>query len=532
MLREARDRLEHQIAPLRERPDVRLQSPTPVTTDFSDIEASGQCFDILDIRVQGAQSISAAVIEKRTLPYLNQCLGLEHINALLGIISNVYLEKGYVTSRAYIAPQDLSDGTLDIVVIEGVIEGIHSADGTLNDRQLRWAFPSSANAVLNIRDLEQGVENLNSLGQNNSAIELNPGLEEGGSEVAVTNQMSRAWRGSLGINNYGVESTGKYQLDGHLIVDNLLGVNDTTFFSASSNVGQHELPHALSRSYAVFWSVPTGYWHWSLQNSFYEYEQTVVGNVIDFSIHGSSLNSSVQLGRTVYRGQTGKLDLSAGFTRKDSKNYIEDVFLETSSRTLYEWGLSASYRHYLPQGTLSVNGHIYKSVPWFGAKQQVVAAEDNFQFTKYQLNIGYNTQFHLAEQPVFYAMTADFLYSPKIILASEGLSVGGRYSVRGLSQSSLFGYKGGYIRNDFTLPGQISWSWLEQVHYYVGIDIGMSNLPEYSDRRSEWVAGSVAGVQLYQGNFSAGFSYARALRVPDFLPQKQQEIDFSVRFSF
>lgn len=532
MLKQGLDRLEHQIAPLRERPDVRLQQPKQTATNFTDIETAGNCFAISAIQLQGAEIISAALIEKATLPYLHQCLGLEHINALLGVISNLYLEQGYVTSRAYIVPQDLSDGTLDIVVMEGVIESISSADGSISPTQLKWAFPVYAESVLNIRDIEQGVENLNALGQNNATVALNPGAEQGGTQIVISNQLSRAWRGSLGINNSGVDSTGEYQLDGNLVFDNLLGVNDTTFFSASSNMGKHELPHALSRSYAMSWSMPVAYWQWSLQNSFYKYEQTVIGNVVNFSIHGSSLNSSIQLNRTLYRGQTGKFDLSASFIRKDSKNYIEDVFLETSSRTLYIWDLAGSYRHFLPQGTFSVNAHINKSVPWFDAKQQLVAAEDDFQFTKYQLNLGYNTQFHLGSMPVLYSVAADFLYSPKVILASEGLTVGGRYSVRGLSQSSLFGYKGGYIRNNFSLPSETSWPWLDQVQYYAGVDIGSSNLPEYPDKSSEWVAGSVVGIKLYDRNLSVNISYARALRVPDFLQQKQQEIDFSVRLSF
>lgn len=532
MLKQGLDRLEHQLAPLRERPDVRLQQSKQAITDFSDIETAGTCFNISAINLEGAQIVSAALIEKATLPYLNQCLGLEHINTLLSVISNLYLERGYVTSRAYIAPQDLSDGSLDIVVLEGVIENISSADGSISTTQLQWAFPAYAAMVLNIRDIEQGVENLNSLGQNSATVALNPGAERGGTQVVISNQLSKAWRGSLGINNSGVASTGEYQLDGNLVLDNLLGVNDTTFFSASTNIGKHELPHALSRSYAVSWSMPVAYWQWSLQNSFYEYEQTVIGNVVNFSIHGSSLNSSVQLNRTLYRGQTGKLDVSASFIRKDSKNYIEDVFLETSSRTLYIWDLAGSYRHFLPKGTFSVNAHIHKSVSWFDAKQQLVAAEDDFQFTKYQLNLAYNTQFHLGSVPLLYAVTADFLYSPKVILASEGLTVGGRYSVRGLSQTSLFGYKGGYIRNDVSLPAETSLPWLNQVQYYAGVDIGSSNLPEYPDRGSEWVAGSVVGIKLYDRHLSVNISYARALRVPDFLQQKQQEVDFSVRFSF
>lgn len=532
MLKQGMDRLEHNIAPLRERADVQLQRPDSFITDFSQPDSTDQCFDIRHINIEGITKLASHDTELVIAPFLQQCIGLAHINALISALSNLYLEAGYVTSRAYIAPQDLSDGTLDIIVIEGFIEEILNSDNSLGQRQLRWAFPVSAGDMLNIRDLEQGIENLNSLAQNNAAVKLNPGAEQGGSQVIIENQQSSAWRGSVGFNNHGVASTGEYQLDANLVFDNLFGINDSGFISASTNVGEHELPDVKSRSYAMSWSFPAGYWHFSLFNNYYAYEQTIIGNVIDFSISGSSLNNGVQVARNVLRNQTQKLDISAGFTRKDSKNYIENVFLETSSRTLYLWEISASYRHFLPAGTLSVNTHIHKSVPWFDAKKQLVAAEDSFQFTKYQLAVGFNTDFELAGQSFSYAATADFLYSPKAIVASEALTVGGRYSVRGLSQSSLFGYKGGYLRNDVVLPLQTSWPMLYQVQYFLGVDAGWSDLPEYPEQHTEWVMGSVAGLKLYDRNLSITLSYARALRVPDFLPQKQQEIDFSVRLSF
>lgn len=532
ILKQGLDRLDHQLAPLRERADVRLQRPELVEAQFSEVAVAGNCFPVSVIEVKGSITLESTAVARVTAPYKEQCLGLEHLNSLLAAITNLYLDAGYVTSRAYITPQDLSDGSVEITVVEGIIEGIHSADDSLTDKQLAWAFPVDRGAVLNIRDIEQGVENLNSVGQNKATVALNPGQDQGGTLVMLNNQLSRRWRGSVGINNNGVASTGEYQLDSNLVVDNLFGVNDSAFVSVSTNIGPHDLPHAMSRSYALSWSLPTGYWQWSLQNSFYEYEQTVLGDVINFSMHGSSFNSSIQLGNTVYRSQAGKLDLSVGFIRKDSKNYIEDVFLETSSRVLYVWDLTTRYQHFLEQGTISINAHLYKSVPWLDSKRQLVSAEDDFQFTKYQFNIGYNTYFQIADQAVQYAMMADFLYSPKVILASEALTVGGRYSVRGLSQGGLFGYKGGYIRNDISIPLQINWPWLGQAQLFAGIDAGLSNLPEYPQKRSEWVAGSVLGFKLYDRNFSISFSYARALRVPDFLQQKQQEIDFSVRFNF
>ena len=82
------------------------------------------------------------------------------------------------------------------------------------------------------------------------------------------------------------------------------------------------------------------------------------------------------------------------------------------------------------------------------------------------------------------------------------------------------------------MPAQTGWPVLSQQQYFFGLDAGWSNLPEYPDKSSEWVAGSVVGVKFFDNDFSLTLSYARALRVPDFLPQKQQEIDVSVRFNF
>ncbi len=532
MLKQGLDQLEDQIAPLQERPDTFLEKPTKEKVSLADTKTSGECFSVDDIEVTGVTLFTPSVIEQIEQPYLKLCLGLEHINALIAELSNLYLEHGYVTSRAYIQPQDLSDGTLELIIVEGQIEDIVLSPQTIPESALEWAFPVSKLDVLNIRDLEQGIENLNTNASNNAKVDLRPGEIQGQTNVVIVNSTSKTWQGSVGVNNFGVESTGEHQLDANLVVDNLVGISDKIFFSGSTNIGGHSLPHALSRSYAISWAFPVGYWYASVQNNYYEYEQTVTGDVLNFSIDGSSMNTSLKLGRTLFRDQLNKLDVSASFIRKNSKNYIEDVFLETSSRVLHVWDLSVDYLHHLPRGTMHVGGSIQSSVPWFDAKRQLVSAEDDYQFTKYLLTATYNTQFNVGTQPVIYSLSGNVLYSPKVILASEALTVGGRYTVRGFSQNSLFGYKGAYVRNDFAFPVEDFISGQGRLQYSVGIDAGFTNLPEYPDRRSEWIAGAVAGVQWHSKNISVIATYARAVRVPDFLSDKQQEIDVSLRVRF
>ena len=531
-LKQGQDRIKNQLDPLLKKQDVFLQEKYSGGQQELILSDSSVCFDISEIIVENVTVFSPAEIKDITFAFEAQCIGLNQINVLVAELSNLYLSKGYVTSRAYIQPQDLSDGELNVLVLEGFIETFLADAHQLSKRQLALAFPDRKANLLNLRDLEQGLENLNRLGQNQSTTALIPGEKQGSSVVRIDNQSATPWRGSLGINNTGSEETGLYQFDASFIYENLLGVNDSLVTSVSSNVGEHNLPQSTSRSYSMVNSIPYGYWLFSVNNSYYEYEQTVLGASINFLTHGSSFNSSIVAQNTFYRGAADKLNVSASFNRKESRNYIEDVFLETSSRTIYVWDLAVDYTRHAAAGTFSSAFHINKSVPWFDAKRELVEAEDDFQFIKYQLELGFSTSFELWQQPVQFSSSLNWFYSPEVILASEGLSVGGRYSVRGISGDSLFGYRGGYIRNDFYLPIATENTIFQRINLFFGIDAGTTNLPEFEHRNSDWVAGSIAGIQVSIFGMNMTLSYAKALRTPDFLNAQKQELDLSVRYSF
>ncbi|WP_318592711.1 POTRA domain-containing protein, partial [Enterobacter asburiae] len=61
------------------------------------------------------------------------------ITELLARISDWYISRGYITSRAFLTEQDLSGGQLNIVVLEGRLEAIRLEGET--PRMLKMAFP-------------------------------------------------------------------------------------------------------------------------------------------------------------------------------------------------------------------------------------------------------------------------------------------------------------------------------------------------------------------------------------------------------
>ncbi|MGK3122479.1 POTRA domain-containing protein, partial [Pseudomonas corrugata] len=128
------------------------------------------------------------------------------------VITDHYIEKGLVTSRAYLPQQDLSSGHLQVLVVEGRLEGLKGAENSqLSARELAMAFPGKTGDLVNLREIEQMVDQLNRLPSNQAQMELTPGQNVGGSEVLVKNTPQKPWRAGLSRSNDGQRSTGEQQ---------------------------------------------------------------------------------------------------------------------------------------------------------------------------------------------------------------------------------------------------------------------------------------------------------------------------------
>ena len=185
LLEEQRRRLEE----LQDLPgkDTKPQAPA--------LPADTRCFPIQDIELKGADSLSAADRTQLLKPYIGQCLGVAQLNQLLKVITDYYIAKGRVTSRAYLPQQDLSSGHLQVLVVEGKLEGLRGAQGSsVTDRELAMAFPGKVGEALNLREVEQLVDQLSRLPSKQAQMELTPGSQIGGSEVLVKNTPQKPWR--------------------------------------------------------------------------------------------------------------------------------------------------------------------------------------------------------------------------------------------------------------------------------------------------------------------------------------------------
>jgi hemolysin activation/secretion protein len=128
------------------------------------------CINIKEVIVTGNDEICTNCIDEITNNYLNKCLTLLDIDKMLQEVTNYYINKGFVTSRAYMnMPQKrIKEGVLEIKIVEGKVSKIEG----INKRGLWTAFPFIVGKILNIRDVEQGLDQMNRLPSNQAIMDM------------------------------------------------------------------------------------------------------------------------------------------------------------------------------------------------------------------------------------------------------------------------------------------------------------------------------------------------------------------------
>jgi hemolysin activation/secretion protein len=124
LIRERQNRL---LQEQRRRLDELKELPgKPVEPALPTAPADTRCFPVKGIDIKGAEHLSPSERESLLKPYVGQCVGVTQLDELLKVITQRYIDKGLVTSRAYLPQQDLSGGQLSLLVVEGRLEQLQA----------------------------------------------------------------------------------------------------------------------------------------------------------------------------------------------------------------------------------------------------------------------------------------------------------------------------------------------------------------------------------------------------------------------
>ncbi|MDR2572813.1 MAG: ShlB/FhaC/HecB family hemolysin secretion/activation protein [Desulfovibrio sp.] len=525
-------------------PPAETPAERPVPSALG--QDDGPCVSVKSVHIEGATLLSRRELEKITAPRENSCLTISGINALLQEITNAYMSAGYIASRALLEPQDLSSGVLRIRVVEGRIESIEpDAESTMNVRQFMTIFPFMKGSALNLRDIEQGLDQLNRLPSNRATMRIEPGARPGASKVLISNIQERTWRPFIGYDNLGQDSTGRTQYTLGLEKDNFFGVNDQLSIQYTGAMPQSYGPNndeveGFSESLTGLFSIPFGYWLLSGSASTFSYSTQLLGINQSYTSKGTTVATHLALDRVLYRDAAGKLSFGVFHQYRDVNNYIEDERLVASSYRLSSAGLTLAFTRRMLGGVFSLSLEQAWGIPSCSQGILFDSRSDapKTNFSKSSGNLYWYYPFELFSHNFSWTLSARGQIADVTLYNSERMYLGGFYSVRGFESGVLGGDQGGYVRNELAWNLPQKWLSLDKnsvnnAQIFAAYDVGGI----IRDNKDAYERGHVSGMALgirAGGALSFELAWAHPLETPSFVraSEKHDVWYLSVKYTF
>jgi hemolysin activation/secretion protein len=497
--------------------------------------ADVRCFTINTIELKGADSLSESERKRVTQPYLGQCLGVSQLNELLKVITNLYIEKGLVTSRAYLPQQDLSQGHLQVLVVEGRLEKLGSdANSGLTARELAMTFPGREGQLVNLREIEQMVDQLNRLPSNQAQMELTPGQQVGGSDVLVKNTPQKPWRVNLSRNNDGQRSTGEQQWNTGFEWDSPLGLAD----QLSLRGGHDAMTDSAHTSHnaSLAYNLPWGWWNFSYSYSESDYRSQVQANGFNFKQSGDSQTHQLRAERVIYRDALSKTSLNVGLSNLRTNNYVEDSRLALSSNRISEVQYGINHGRRIGGAFLNLDLGMQQGISAFGAQDNhhPGPGEPDARYHKYTGTVSYLQPFKLWGESFTFSSLATGQRSEDVLFSPQRMSLGGSSSVRGYKDQFLSGDSGGYWRNELRLTRPVTLEWLRpaftEYGTAAGYDQGVIRNDRYNGDEHGRLSSNAFEFFARGQHVAATVTFAHSLERPAGLIERESPIYFRMDF--
>lgn len=488
------------------------------------------CFPIQHVHLTGGGRDAARFswLWKRLRRYEGRCIGRQGIDLIRRRALDMMVARGLVTSRIGVPAQDLSTGHLAFELLPGRLREVRveSADGPVSWRN---ALPLRRGGLLDLRAIEQAVEQLKRVPSQDAKIDIAPGEAPGESDLIVTMQHARPWRAVLSADDSGVRATGRVQGGADVSWDSPLGINDLLNVGYNHDLASHDSQRG-TRGNSLGYSVPWGWWTFALSASSYRYHQQVQGYLQDFDSSGQSSSLQLDLQRVVHRGARSKTSAGLVVARRRARSYLDEVEIAIQRRDTTSAELYLSHRQYLGNAQVDLRLGHRRGVPWFNGQWTGYDPAVGFPGYRYgvtTLDVNLALPFQLGAMALQWDSSLHAQTSPDLLLGSEFITVGGRYSVRGFDgESTLGGERGAYWRN------AVGWQTHWGLSPYLGVDAGRISGPSTEGLDGRSLIGGFVGMRGGWGGVNVDAFAGWSIHQPRGFQSEQPAFGFRLIYQF
>lgn len=302
---------------------------------------AGPCFPIRHITLHPDGLLAPRRVSAVLAHYQGRCLSAADLAALQQALNAQALAQGLVTTRVTVPEQNLAGGELRLEVWPGQLEALQAPG--LARSELALARALAPGDLLQLRALEQTVDNLNRLASLRASIALLPGATPGGSVARIDVQRARPWQAALAWLGEAMNGEETHTVRGSVVIDSPLRIADRLILGVNGSLqdGQVDDAHGGSVDYGLVW----GWWQFSVGADRFDYENPVHTGLTPFTASGESRAWRAEALRQLHRDARNRWSLALHAKQRLSDNFIDGVTIGVSSTRVRAIGLRLDFSH-------------------------------------------------------------------------------------------------------------------------------------------------------------------------------------------
>lgn len=478
-------------------------------------DKNGTSFYIKQIQLDGVPK-ELSFLSKIARKHEQKHVTVSDITNIRNAFQRKLLDKGYVTSQVYIPEQNLNAGTLQFMVMPGRVEDIRYSASSAHG-PWRTAFPVRPGDILNIRDVEQGLEQMKRVSSQSVTMKLLPGTSVGTSIIELSIKQDKPVHGSISFDNSGLESTGVYQGSFTSSFDQVFRANDTFTMSLSGDLsgsGSIKGTRAASLNYVI----PHGKDTFSVSFSKSRYHQTIQSNPYDFTYSGKSTTMKAKWNHVWSRTQREKRAFDISISTRHNHRFINDMEIPVQALRTTSMEFGVSNRKYIGSATLYSRLGFQWGIGALGAqpehKASVAMGGPTSRYHMWLVDVDYRKPFIMGHRPASFTSSfhGQWVQGGKRLYSVDTINIGNRYSIYGFDgEYTLMGDSGWYVRNEVSsvIPRL-------NTEVYLGLDVGAVYGKSTESLVGKTIAGTAVGVR---GNYASGLLFDAFVSTHLYKPQ-------------
>lgn len=433
-----RERVNRQIA------EDRAAAKNKVESEAAKQTAPGEVitFELKKIVTDASAVLTDAELDAIIKPYEGKQVQLNDIYAIVDKINALYNDKGYVTCRAFLPPQTITDGTVKLLLVEGRTGStIVNNNKYTKTKYITNRMHLAKGEIANIKQLNKDLLLFNATNSTQLRIMMKAGTEPGTTDYEITayEPMRDTW--TIFEDNAGSDTSGEYRTGLFFNTKSLSGHCDAlslgTVISEGTKAANVMYSRSLGRS-------------GTKMNLVYSTNAVeVVKGEYEDMIKGHANSYAIGFTQPIVVNETTRTELSLDYNRQNSKT----DFMPAGTRfnivddSVQDFSLGFAMTNY---GASHVFYQKHSYVRGYSESAPDMSAQNSQNFGFYKFNAMYQKLYKAGQM---WSLRADAQWSgSEGMVSSRQFYMGGMYSVRGYKENYLGGDGGFTFSAEYAVP--------------------------------------------------------------------------------